>query len=155
MLPRTPGRRTALKVLDSFIQLPSPRGRQAGPDPTPLAAGVLAYFTKARANNGGTEAINVLVELARGFRYCENYRLRMLLIDRGLDGHHRGTPERRRAIKPQEEAPPINLSGMPRDRWADLMAATGRFYWSSVGNFVADNTYATGPPATGTAFRLC
>ncbi|TLP70474.1 transposase, partial [Nesterenkonia sphaerica] len=39
----------------------------------------------------GTEAINGLIELARrvarGFRNRENYRLRMLLIGGGLDGH--------------------------------------------------------------------
>ncbi len=48
----------------------------------------LAYFTTAGANNGGTEAINGLIELhrrvARGFRNRENYRLRMLLIAGGL-----------------------------------------------------------------------
>jgi transposase len=42
----------------------------------------LAYFTQ-RANNGGTEAINGIIELhrriARGFRNLANYRLRMIL----------------------------------------------------------------------------
>ena len=41
------------------------------------------------ANNGGTEAINGLIELhrrvARGFRNRDNYRLRMLLIGGGLN----------------------------------------------------------------------
>ncbi|MFB9775585.1 transposase, partial [Brevibacterium otitidis] len=41
------------------------------------------------ASNGGTEAVNGLIELgrriARGFRNFENYRLRMLLIAGGLD----------------------------------------------------------------------
>jgi len=45
----------------------------------------LAYFDTGRASNGGTEAINGLIELhrriARGFRNREHYRLRMLLID--------------------------------------------------------------------------
>ena len=40
------------------------------------------------ANNGATEAINRLIELARrtarGFRDPDNYRLRMLLIGGGL-----------------------------------------------------------------------
>jgi transposase len=44
----------------------------------------LAYFTTNRTNNGGTEAINGLIELqrrvARGFTNYQNYRLRMLLI---------------------------------------------------------------------------
>lgn len=42
----------------------------------------------ARANNGGTEAINGIIELhrrlARGYRNRENYRLRMLLAAGGL-----------------------------------------------------------------------
>ncbi|ETJ04366.1 MAG: Valine-tRNA ligase, partial [Actinomyces urogenitalis DORA_12] len=41
------------------------------------------------ASNGGTQAINGIIELgrriARGFRNVEHYRLRMLLIPRGLD----------------------------------------------------------------------
>ena len=49
----------------------------------------LAYFDTGRANNGGTEAINGLIELhrrvARGFRNREHYRLRMLLIGGGLN----------------------------------------------------------------------
>ena len=48
----------------------------------------LAYFATAGASNGGTEAINGLIELhrrvARGFRNRDNYRLRMLLIGGGL-----------------------------------------------------------------------
>ncbi len=52
----------------------------------------LAYFTTGRANNGGTKAINGLIELhrriARGFRNRENYRLRMLLIGGGLTSPH-------------------------------------------------------------------
>ena len=48
----------------------------------------LAYFDTDRASNGGTEAINGLIELhrriARGFRNRENYRLRMLLVGGGL-----------------------------------------------------------------------
>ena len=49
--------------------------------------------TTGRANNGGTEAINGLIELhrriARDFTNRENYRLRMLLIGGGLDQTHR------------------------------------------------------------------
>jgi transposase len=51
-------------------------------------AAFLAYFDTDGASNGGTEAINRLIELhrriARGFRNRENYRLRMLLIGGGL-----------------------------------------------------------------------
>lgn len=46
------------------------------------------YFDTDGASNGGTEAVNGLIELhrriARGFRNRENYRLRMLLIGGGL-----------------------------------------------------------------------
>ena len=45
-------------------------------------------FDTGRASNGGTEAINGLIELhrriARGFPNRDNYRLRMLLIAGGL-----------------------------------------------------------------------
>ena len=48
----------------------------------------LGYFTTGGANNGGMEAVNGLIELARrvarGFRDPDNYRLRMLLIGGGL-----------------------------------------------------------------------
>jgi len=48
----------------------------------------LGYFTTGGANNGGTEAINGIIELhrriARGYRNPDNYRLRMLLVAGGL-----------------------------------------------------------------------
>ena len=48
----------------------------------------LGYFTTGGANNGGTEAVNVIIELhrriARGYRNPDNYRLRMLLVAGGL-----------------------------------------------------------------------
>ncbi|MEI2785854.1 MAG: transposase [Candidatus Nanopelagicales bacterium] len=52
----------------------------------------LAFFHTERSSNGGTEAINGLIELhrriARGFRNRENYRLRMLLIGGELNHPH-------------------------------------------------------------------
>lgn len=52
----------------------------------------LAYFDTGRANNGGTEAINELIELhqrvAHGSRNRDRYRLRMLLIGGGLTHPH-------------------------------------------------------------------
>lgn len=49
---------------------------------------LLAYFDTNGASNGGTEAVNGLIELhrriARGFRNRTNYRLRCLLIAGGL-----------------------------------------------------------------------
>jgi len=48
----------------------------------------LAYCDTGRASNGGTDAINGLIELhrrvSRGFRNREHYRLRMPLIGAGL-----------------------------------------------------------------------
>jgi transposase len=69
----------------------SRRSRPARSPRSPASAGpwgawkgqFLAYFTTERANNGGTEAINGIIELhrriARGFRNPDNYRLRMIL----------------------------------------------------------------------------
>ena len=51
-------------------------------------AAFLAYFTTGRSSNGGTEAMNGIIELhrrlARGYRNRDNYRLRMLLAAGGL-----------------------------------------------------------------------
>jgi transposase len=48
---------------------------------------VLAYFDTDGLSNGGTEAINMLIEkarrLAHGYRNFTNYRLRMLLAASG------------------------------------------------------------------------
>lgn len=84
------GHRIALKVLDSFPSCPVPEIARLGRTLRRWRDAFLAYFTTDRANNGGTEAVNGLIELARrvarGFRNRENYRLRMLLIGGGLDG---------------------------------------------------------------------
>jgi transposase len=77
------GRRTAIQVLDSFHTCPVPEIARLGRTLREWRAHLLAYFTTARANNGGTEAINGIIELhrriARGFRNPANYRLRMIL----------------------------------------------------------------------------
>ena len=48
---------------------------------------MLAYFDTSGVSNGGTEAINLLIEktrrLAHGFRNFDNYRLRILLVADG------------------------------------------------------------------------
>jgi transposase len=48
----------------------------------------LGHFTTGGANNGGTEAVNGIIELhrriARGYHNPDNYRLRMLLVAGGL-----------------------------------------------------------------------
>ena len=85
----TQGRRIAERVLASLPTCPIPEIRRLGRTLKQWREAFLAYFTTGRANNGGTEAINGLIELhrriARGFRNRDNYRLRMLLIGGGLD----------------------------------------------------------------------
>jgi transposase len=82
------GHRLALKIIDSFPSCPIPEIARLGKTLKRWRAAFLAYFATAGASNGGTEAINGLIELhrriARGFRNRENYRLRMLLIGGGL-----------------------------------------------------------------------
>jgi transposase len=78
------GRRIAEHVLASFPSCPIPEIARLGRTLKQWREPFLAYFTTSRANNGGTEAVNGLIELhrrvARGFRNRDNYRLRMLLI---------------------------------------------------------------------------
>src|SRR5699024_4753822 len=82
------GRSLAQKVLDTFHTCPIPEIARLGRTLRKWRDAFLAYFDTERANNGGTEAVNGLIELhrrvARGFRNRHNYRLRMLLIGGGL-----------------------------------------------------------------------
>jgi hypothetical protein len=70
------------KVLASLPTCPIPEIKRLGKTLKQWREAFLAYFDTGRANNGGTEAINGLIELhrrvARGFRNREHYRLRML-----------------------------------------------------------------------------
>ncbi|MGD7706863.1 ISL3 family transposase [Microlunatus sp. Y2014] len=83
------GRRLAEQVIASFPSCPVPEIARLGRTLRQWKNEFLAYFTTNRTSNGGTEAINGLIELhrriARGFRNRTNYRLRMLLIGGGLD----------------------------------------------------------------------
>jgi transposase len=82
------GRRLATKIIESLPSCPIPEIARLGKTLKRWRAAFLAYFDTAGASNGGTEAINGLIELhrriARGFRNRESYRLRMLLIGGGL-----------------------------------------------------------------------
>ncbi|UZJ24760.1 transposase [Rhodococcus antarcticus] len=82
------GRALAEKVLASFPTCPIPEIARLGRTVGQWSTQLLAYFDTGGANNGGTEAVNGLIELhrriARGFRNRDNYRLRMLLIGGGL-----------------------------------------------------------------------
>jgi transposase len=86
------GRRIAQSVLASLPSCPIPEIARLGRTLNQWRHAFLAYFHTGRANNGGTEAINGLIELhrriARGFRNRHNYRLRMLLIGGGLTHPH-------------------------------------------------------------------
>ena len=86
------GRKIAEQVLTSFPTCPIPEIKRLGKTLKRWREAFLAYFDTSRANNGGTEAINGLIELhrrvARGFRNRDNYRLRMLLIGGGLSSPH-------------------------------------------------------------------
>ncbi len=69
--------------------------------PCAWRAQVLAYFATDGLSNGGTEAINMLIEkarrLAHGYRNFDNYRLRMLLTANG-------TRTRRTGARPGDHA---------------------------------------------------
>jgi transposase len=82
------GRQVAEKILASFTSCPIPEVARLGRTLKQWSREFLGYFDTNGASNGGTEAINGLIELhrrvARGFRNRDNYRLRMLLIGGGL-----------------------------------------------------------------------
>lgn len=86
------GRKIAEKVLASFSTCPILEIKRLGKTLKRWREAFLAYFDTRRSNNGGTEAINGLIELhrrvARGFRNRDNYRLRMLLVGGGLSSPH-------------------------------------------------------------------
>lgn len=86
------GRKIAEQVLASFPTCPIPEIKRLGRTLVRWREAFLAYFDTSRANNGGTEAINGLIELhrriARGFRNRDDYRLRMLLVGGGLASPH-------------------------------------------------------------------
>ena len=86
---RAAGHRIAEKLIESLPTCPVPEIARLGRTLKKWRSEFLGYFDTDGANNGGTEAINGLIELhrriARGFRNRDNYRLRMLLIGGGLN----------------------------------------------------------------------
>ncbi|MEW1977517.1 transposase [Kocuria palustris] len=86
-LPR--GRRLAEQLIEKLPSCPISEIARLGKTLRRWRTAFLAYFDADGASNGGTEAIDGLIELgrriARGFRNYEHYRLRMLLITGGLD----------------------------------------------------------------------
>ncbi|MGI8722406.1 MAG: ISL3 family transposase [Geodermatophilaceae bacterium] len=86
------GRKIAVTVVETFPTCPVPEIARLGRTLKQWRQAFLAYFDTGRSSNGGTEAVNGLIELhrrvARGFRNRDNYRLRMLLIGGGLTNPH-------------------------------------------------------------------
>jgi transposase len=70
------GRTIAVQVLESFPSCPIPEIARLGRTLNAWRMQFLAYFSTQRASNGGTEAINGIIELhrriARGFRNPAN-----------------------------------------------------------------------------------
>ena len=75
------------KVIASFPTAPSLRSPRLGRTLRAWRSQVLAYFDTDGLSNGGTEAINMLIEkarrLAHGYRNFDNYRLRMRVAASG------------------------------------------------------------------------
>ena len=88
----TEGRTITERVLKSFPTCPIPEIHRLGNTLNRWKAAFLSYWDTGRSNNGGTKAVNGLIELhrhvARGFTNPDNYRLRMLLIGGGLTHPH-------------------------------------------------------------------
>jgi transposase len=86
------GRRIAERVVETFPTCHVTEIARLGRTLRQWKTAFLAYFDTGRASNGGTEAINGLIELhrriARGFTNRDNYPLRMLLIGGGLRHPH-------------------------------------------------------------------
>lgn len=81
------GRQIAAKVLDSFHTCPIPEVARLGRTLRAWRAQVMAYFDTSGVSNGGTEAINLIIEkvrrLAHGFKNFDHYRLRIMLAADG------------------------------------------------------------------------
>ena len=81
------GRQIAQKVLDSFHTCPIPEVARLGRTLRAWKAQILAYFDTSGVSNGGTEAINLIIEkvrrLAHGFKNFDHYRLRIMLAADG------------------------------------------------------------------------
>ena len=90
----TAGRTIAEQVIASFTQCPIPEVARLGRTLRMWRQHVLARFETHRISNGGTEAVNLLIEktrrLAHGFRTFQHYRIRILLAASGTRRYKRG-----------------------------------------------------------------
>ncbi len=77
------GRRFAEQLIEVLHTCPIPELARLGRTQRQWRAQILAHSASGGVNNGGTEAINGVIEKTRhrahGFRNFENYRLRILL----------------------------------------------------------------------------
>jgi transposase len=73
--------------LDSFHTCLIPEVARLGRTLRAWRGQVLAYFDTSGVSNGGTEAINLIIEkvrrLAHGFKDFDHYRLRIMLAANG------------------------------------------------------------------------
>ena len=87
------GRRIAERVIASFPDCPVPEVARLGRTLKQWKTHVLARFDTHRISNGGTEAVNLIIEktrrLAHGFRTFDHYRLRILLAASGTRPYRR------------------------------------------------------------------
>jgi transposase len=94
------GRRRAERVITTLHTCPIPELARLGRTLRAWRHEILAYFHTRGVSNGGTEAINGVIEktrrLAHGFRNFDNYRLRLLLAANGA----RPYPRRARPVTP-------------------------------------------------------
>ena len=83
----TAGTRLAEQLLESLHTCPIPELARLGRTLRQWRTQLLAYFSTGGVSNGGTEAVNLVIEktrrLAHGFRNFTNYRLRILLAADG------------------------------------------------------------------------
>ncbi len=90
------GREAATKLLDTLHTCPIKEIARLGRSLRQWRAEILAYFATGGVSNGGTEAINGVIEktrrLAHGFRNFTNYRLRILLAADGSRPYRRAKP---------------------------------------------------------------
>ncbi len=87
------GKQIAEHVIASFPQCPIPEVARLGRTLRMWRSHVLARFETHRISNGGTGAVNLIIEktrrLAHGFRTFEHYRIRILLAASGRRPYRR------------------------------------------------------------------
>ncbi len=87
------GRRLAEQLIDVLHTCPIPELARLGRTLRQWRTQILAHFATGGLNNGGTEAINGVIEktrrLAHGFRNFTNYRIRILLAADGSRPYRR------------------------------------------------------------------